>query len=186
MINYVLFGYVTCCFLISLIKRADEDKRDVFFLRLGMFFTVMADLMMIVFHYNVVGLFFFCVVQLIYVMRFTDLKCTVYVAALSAVFFVASFKVNTYIEMRLSVFYAVCILSSVLSSFLGFKKRPTRESILALAGMTLFLLCDINVAFFNLVYDYSRILQILIWVFYLPSQLLISLSGKKVQYSSAP
>lgn len=180
MFNYVLFGYVMYCFLISLIKRTDEDKRDVLLLRLGMFFTVIADLAMIVFYNNVVGLVFFCAAQLTYLIRFTDLKRTVRGSAFAAFFFTVSFVFPVAAEVRLAVFYAVCILSSVSGSFIAYKKRPSCASLMAFAGMTLFLLCDINVALFNLFYDVSGIFQILIWVFYLPSQLLISLSGEKI------
>jgi len=169
-----------CCFLVSLIKRSGEEKRDVFFLRLGMFFTAAADLMMVCFKLNAAGLVLFCVVQLIYRARFKGLQNAVFV--LGAAAFVFAVSLPLYTEFRLSLAYAVCLVSAVSASTDNYRKHPSRAALLAFSGMTLFLLCDINVALFNLFagYEFYRLFQVLLWVFYLPSQLLISLSGKRL------
>lgn len=174
------FFFVVCCFFISLIKRAGSDKRETALLRLGMFFTVLADLMMIIYHYNVEGLIFFCIVQLIYRLRFTDLKRTMTVAAAASLLFIASFLTQIPLEVRLSLFYAVCLISSVVGSFFAYKKRRSRSALMAFIGMALFMMCDINVALYNITSGYGiyRLIETLIWVFYLPSQLFISLSSE--------
>lgn len=87
-----------------------------------------------------------------------------------------------------SVLYFVCILTNVIMSIKVAVQNPSEKSnLLFAAGMILFLLCDINVAFFNLsgfieipehinsvLYAFSSILM---WTFYAPSQVLLSLSA---------
>ena len=87
-----------------------------------------------------------------------------------------------------SVLYFVCIFTNVIMSIKVEVQEPSEKSnLLFAAGMILFLLCDINVAFFNLsgfieipehinslLYAFSSILM---WTFYAPSQILLSLSA---------
>lgn len=86
-----------------------------------------------------------------------------------------------------SVFYFICIITNTVRAMSSSFKRPMDINIKLFAiGMVLFLLCDINVGLFNLsgflnlpedisntIYNFSSILM---WTFYAPSQVLISLS----------
>jgi hypothetical protein len=86
-----------------------------------------------------------------------------------------------------SVYYFISILSNTIASCrLYFLDRTSRSNQLYAIGMMLFLLCDINVGLFNLTgfielseESYSLIYSlssILMWTFYAPSQVLISMS----------
>ncbi|MDR1688413.1 MAG: lysoplasmalogenase family protein [Clostridiales bacterium] len=178
----LFFCFVLLCFFISLKKRAWEDKRDAFLLRLAMAATVMADFMMIVAGNNKAGLVFFCIAQLVYAVRFKGIKKAAKTFVLAALVFgvsaLAAFRFMPYFyaEAHMALFYAVCILSAVSGSFAAYKKRPSRKKAIAFSGMALFLLCDINVALFNLFH--GIVFRVMIWVFYLPSQILLSLSAQ--------
>jgi uncharacterized membrane protein len=96
------------------------------------------------------------------------------------------------LEMLLviTVFYFISIVTNVIRAVMNAHRSKNRiGSRIFAAGMILFLLCDINVGIFNLT-DYLSLPQtlydrlyalssILMWTFYAPSQLLISLSVKR-------
>jgi len=71
----------------------------------------------------------------------------------------------------------------VINIFVNIKaRRPKANYYLVLAGLVLFALCDLNVMLFNLprymgvARDFSSVFT-LIWVFYLPSQVLLAVSA---------
>jgi hypothetical protein len=89
-----------------------------------------------------------------------------------------------------SVFYFICILTNTVRGVKAAIDHPWDKGLLLYAfGISLFLLCDINVGFFNIsgyialpeaVYDVLYSLSsILMWAFYAPSQVLITLSIKE-------
>lgn len=89
-----------------------------------------------------------------------------------------------------SVFYFVCLVHNVVNSIRIAVRRPfTTSNALFATGLVLFLLCDINVGLFNMAafIPYSgewvqlvyRFATILMWTFYAPSQVLITLSAAK-------
>jgi hypothetical protein len=98
---------------------------------------------------------------------------------------------GVYLEglLVISVFYFICIVTNVISAFTLVRHRPENKGNLIYAiGMLLFMLCDINVGIFNLsgfisvsrevyVVLYS-ISSILMWTFYAPAQVLISISSR--------
>lgn len=93
----------------------------------------------------------------------------------------------------LAITYATLFLTTIAVTFLYFNqnkapKLPRFNKILIVLGLILFALCDINVMLYNLPrYLHVRIISIhvqdninaLIWIFYLPSQLLLAISGIK-------
>jgi hypothetical protein len=87
----------------------------------------------------------------------------------------------------ITIFYATCISTSTFNAILSKNKYPYPNNLFIIFGMLLFVLCDLNVALYNIPFS-SNIPNInlitnlfgnLIWIFYLPSQLLLSLSGFK-------
>ncbi|NFL72632.1 hypothetical protein FDB83_09060, partial [Clostridium sporogenes] len=97
-------------------------------------------------------------------------------------------KENTLLSMAL--IYFLLIIHSLVRAYRTFdnnffeKKNCSFISI----GITLFFLCDLNVAFSNIsfyllsikyVENLENVFLPLIWFFYLPSQILLSLSGEK-------
>jgi len=167
----ILFGFVVCCFFISIIKLRVNVSRDGMYLCAGMFFTVVSDFLMVVLRLNSAGLACFCIVQLIYNARFAGAKKAAAVLFLAAAVFTAGSFAAFALEYRLAAAYAVCIISAVRACI---KKRANLPCVL---GMTLFLLCDVNVAFFNLIG--GQVFFVLIWVFYLPSQMALAFSAER-------
>jgi len=83
----------------------------------------------------------------------------------------------------MGLFYGICLLNSVIKAAKAYRDRlfPKPNGHMILIGMVLFLLCDINVALYNILNEglFYNISSISMWLFYLPSQVLLSLSGYK-------
>jgi len=89
----------------------------------------------------------------------------------------------------LAFIYAALLISSIYVAIRTIKssKYPKKSALLIAIGMSLFFMCDLNVAIFNLAEtisinlfkdEYIRFYSgFLIWLFYAPSQLLLTLSG---------
>jgi len=88
----------------------------------------------------------------------------------------------------IAFFYSICLLGSTIEAIKAFRNNlyPYPNKHIILWGMVLFLLCDVNVAITYLTREHFTTLfnisSLLIWVFYLPSQVLLSISGYKFKY----
>jgi hypothetical protein len=96
-------------------------------------------------------------------------------------------KIEIELLLIITIFYFVSIVMNVIDAVRLNRKVNTTANKLFAYGMILFLLCDINVGIFNLsnfvtinnkffisLYDFTTIGM---WMFYLPAQVLIALSG---------
>mgnify|MGYP000844872188 CR=1 FL=1 len=179
--------------MISLFTGDDAlNVKDLQLLQTGLFITLIADLFLLILgrHY-ILGILLFSVVQIIYSSRygFTNLKMNirnfiVIFSSLFIVYFVVDkliFKLDFIWGMGL--FYGICLLNSVIKAAKAYRDRllPKPNGHMILIGMVLFLLCDINVALYNILNEglFYNISSISMWLFYLPSQVLLSLSGYK-------
>jgi len=87
----------------------------------------------------------------------------------------------------LSLFYFVTFIMNVLQGIYQYHKAKDASFLLFLVGILLFLLCDINVGIFNFTSYVTinsnwfaaieKFASVGMWMFYLPSQVLISLSN---------
>jgi len=144
-----------------------------------MTFTVLADFFLILFDARIIGQLLFCVTHACYIARARrgGERQRIITALLIAapVFFLFD------VTVALSAAYACLFVQSL---YLNFKCGHENRRLI-LTGLTLFLLCDVNVLLFNLPgyvnfpASAAKTAYCLIWVFYLPSQLLIALSGCK-------
>lgn len=188
MSSIIRFAIVVFCFLLTVFCKKPLNKVDLKLLRLGMFFTVIADLCLIILDYRIIGVSLFCIVQIIYIARYdmgyfrSALKILpIALFILLIVYLLLNyFNYDVDFLIFLSLFYGVCILSGLYTSVKAIRKGkyPYPNSKLILYGIILFICCDINVAL-----SYMGVLDNLtfnlIWVFYLPSQFLLSISGYK-------
>ncbi len=185
-------------------KRRDPQYADVLFLQMGLFFTLISDLFILILDYYFYGVLFFILVQQLYSLRLILLhyertdkteKILLYVKRITIQVGVAAmvYLILILAGVRLdslliaSVFYFVSIIFNTIAAVrLAVKDYRKRSNLLYAVGMLLFLLCDINVGLFNLsgfiklpeeIYKviYSYS-SILMWTFYAPSQVLIALS----------
>lgn len=185
--NILKFLSIILCLFITLLNGSRNlNEKDKLLLQHGMIFTVLADLCLLVYNNFLLGLLFFCFVQIIYYIRYKgnlELKESV----LLIIFFLIGYKLYS-IRMKsdflvvIGLFYTVLFLSSFIKSIEVYKadQYPTPNKYLITIGMLLFVLCDINVGLFYLAKDSSLLSTLserLIWIFYLPSQISLALSG---------
>ncbi len=173
MINFLL---ISACVFNSFLQ-SDRHRRDSIFLIAAMLFTLAADFNMLIVENYSMGITFFCMVQIIYFYRYSE-NCSL---TLLISFFAASFfMLNLFIVsiVAIAICYFICFFLSLTSAIKAFvqKKYPYPNSYLILWGMALFCCCDINVALSYL--NANQLSAHLIWVFYLPSQILLSFSAK--------
>jgi hypothetical protein len=150
------------------------------------FFTLIADFFLVILNNCEFGIAAFCIVQTIYIIRHSAMCKVKRIRLLFLVpinlilgFVVYQLKLQG-LNKTLAVLVAIygCLL--ITSLYLAFK---TRQYIIG-GGMVLFFMCDANVALYNIITrtqnSFSQaefIIGFLIWLFYLPSQLMLTLSG---------
>lgn len=188
------FAFVVgCLFLVLITYKICVSKRDWAWLVGGLTFTVIADYFLVLHDAHMPGVAVFSFVHVCYILRGLDVIRPVKLLNIVYLFsFVISMIfVSYYFDsiIILAVLYACLFIISIVINMWAFSKNdnthlPKRNHALVLVGIILFALCDINVLLFNLprfVYGFdfgiSNIAFALIWVFYLPSQLLLSVSG---------
>lgn len=175
-------------------------------------FTALADLFLLFPGGSYLfGIAFFIPVQLIYLLRILGaeqiaygksyavpalvLRIAVIIAAWAALLFLHLEDATT----RLAALYFVNLLLNVIHSQVLFWKQfrlpkeacrlPLRPLGLFAAGLTLFLCCDVSVGLWNLPGEvailpasFREAVLIAMWTFYLPSQVLLTLSGSGKHY----
>lgn len=187
--NILKYLSIVFCFLITLIWSENSiNTKDLKLLQMGMFFTLIADLFLVILDYHIAGVITFSIVQMVYITRYTEGKSYKIIKRLIEVFILISitcFLINRYIikiEFLIAVglFYSICILISILESIKAAKKGiyPNLNKNMIVWGMILFALCDLNVGL-SRIESIHNISSKLIWIFYLPSQVLLSLSSYK-------
>ena len=204
---YIKYLCVLFCFLLCLRINKNSftdifNHRDIFLLQLAMLITVISDFCLVIFDFYILGVFLFSLVQITYSVRFSNKKPKTILIRFSIIFLcivvlysvAILFIAGINVLFPISLFYFICLLMSVSSAIVVWKNNSYTffSKYMIVFGMILFLLCDICVALSNILlllpftgYDLEGVQQIssfLIWVFYLPSQLLLSLSGNgKIQ-----
>jgi len=200
--KYIKYLCVLLCFLLSIVSKRKPiidtgNYTDIFLLRLALFITVFADLCLVIFEVNILGVVLFCLVQITYSVRYTTVKIK---TTLISFFIIFQCIVLTYliaclfireinILLPISIFYFICLFTSVSKAIKACKNNlyPFPNKFMIALGMILFLLCDLCVFLSyiniklpltgNFIRSVQQIASLLVWVFYLPSQLLLSLSG---------
>ncbi|MGO5066372.1 hypothetical protein FDF31_10015 [Clostridium sporogenes] len=201
----IKFISIIICFAITLsIGKNICDKKDLILLRMALFFTVLADFNMLILEEFKLGILYFIIVQSLYIIRHgryrdEEYKAKIkykdiYIFVIYLFTFIILKKVNLFSKentlLSMAVIYFLLIIHSLVRAYRTFdnnffeKKNCSFISI----GITLFFLCDLNVAFSNIsfyllsikyVENLENVFLPLIWFFYLPSQILLSLSGEK-------
>lgn len=184
---------ILCFLMVLLIGKDALNKRDKAFLQAGFFMTIIVDLCLIILDYFILGVVFFCFVQIIYTIRY-EFKKIKYILMKFAIIFhgimiaywmIDFFIIKIDILFAVVLFYAICLITSVMRGIKACKNNvyPYLNRYMISFGMIFFLLCDINVGLYNisayidLSVNFENTSYLLIWLFYLPSQVLIALSG---------
>lgn len=152
----------------------------------GLAFTVGADYFLILQNWHLPGVVIFCFAHVCYILRAREGK------GAKMLFFVVALllALTAYMGIKwVAILYAGLFCANITTNFIYFKSDKARLSksnrTLFLGGLILFALCDINVLLFNLPIYFSSVSWpswlsytfYLIWVFYIPSQILLACSG---------
>ncbi|MDR2750927.1 MAG: lysoplasmalogenase family protein [Clostridiales bacterium] len=156
-------------------------RSDALLSRAALLCTASADFFMLIFRSDTVGLLFFILVQLIYHIRYLPRRAIPFymlieLAVCSLAFLVL--KALVPLDTALAAVYGICFLFSVSASIRFRTRWPMPNQLMIPAGMVLFFLCDINVGLYN-IFSYRPAFRVLFWIFYLPSQALLSVSAKR-------
>ena len=166
-------------------RRYAIGRRDAYLLRAGLLCTLSADFCMLIIYNNVIGLMFFICAQTIYFFRYMSarLYAVVLIPVLFAAYTALTWFTPLTLESRLAGVYACALITSTVTAFLRRGSYPRPNRTLIPLGMLLFMLCDINVGLMNVLPDSpgKAAAHALIWVFYLPSQILLSVSGRNIE-----
>ena len=172
--SLIKYAGIVLCFIRALYKR-----NGIIALAFGL--TLISDFILLLLNrYYVAGVSFFILVQLTYLYFLYQHQCKPYLLVRVLVFCLglAALLVCRQIDPLnvVVLFYFINLLGNTLSSLTASKSR-----MMAL-GFVLFVCCDICVGLHNLLPD-GRLYDIVtycMWLFYLPSQILICLGSEKL------
>lgn len=199
--NVIKFLTIVLCLIISIISSPlDNQSKDVFLLQLGLVFTVLADYTFLIHNDDysfAIGLF--AIVQIIYSLRYREGNEISRVIKFIVLYIVIAMAYKILKEnlleidflIAIAIFYGVCLISSLKDALLLYKKdvKDYRSKIILFA-MILFLLCDTSLGLNYILSEVKirgdilillkEISSISIWLYYLPSQLLLAFSGAEL------
>lgn len=197
--NMLKFISMILVFIISLIAgRNVIGVQDILLLRIGLLITLIADVFLLLINsYYILGVGLFSIVQIIYSIRYKPENAKNIIKNFGIIGIILCFTyaiINQYIIeidflIIIGIYYALCLLSSTTKAIQIYKNKlySRLNSKIIVSAMILFFLCDINVAVYNIIKSTDMSLSftialynisfISIWFFYLPSQVLLSLSG---------
>lgn len=182
---------IILCFLFALF-----GTKKFNFILLALFFTLIADYFLLFTDIFIFGVMFFILVQIFYLLNiinnlnvFRTITLLIFLflsVNLSIYYFLNSFE---FFYIFISIYISLSFTNIISYSYLHNKNPLNIEYILILVGIILLLICDIHVALYNLknfiliensgLNNYISISGKLIWIFYLPSQIFISIASKK-------
>ena len=203
--GYVKFSGIVMCFVYVLLESLlhRDNNKDRSAVLTALLFTVCADICLLLADYYEWGVAFFILVQVWYLYRLWGagaaasikgilvFRCILFLAAMAALL---CMKIPVDRLLLITVFYFINIVHNTLLAVKWFRSTGdaldedhNRKALFFVSGMILFVLCDINVGIYNCggylsgqgaVYEaVMSFASVGMWLFYLPSQVLISLSG---------
>jgi len=207
--NIIKFSIVGICLCYALFFSGSVWQGQLFCLQLALLFTVISDLCILLLDYYLLGMISFCIVQQLYSRRLDllnrknkDIRAEQdgirglsirlglqLIVTIMTCLILQRFGIRIESLLVVTTFYFISIITNVFRAVkLAALQPKDKGNVLFAIGISLFLLCDINVGFFNAsdyiplsgdlfehLYSFSTILM---WMFYAPSQVLIALSAK--------
>ena len=158
-------------------------------LQLAFAATFIADLFLAVNNTSIFGVFVFAVAQFLHFSRLKQLskKVIILIALVITIVFIIFSAFGPYSIVLMGAIYAFFLISNLILAHDWYKKahgEKKNPAFSAYAGFILFACCDLCVAgsFFAglhaLPFVFKRIFDFSAWIFYYPSQVLISNSSK--------
>ena len=206
--NYVKFFFIALCFSIALCSYwFCRSKKDWAYLAAAMGFTMVSDYFLVLAHNYRAGVFVFCFVHIAYILRVSGWAATgnhlekslskigAIICGGGLIFVVFAFvPALPWVDplIVLAIVYASLFAQNFADHIRYYRQGGPNRKIM-LTGLILFILCDIHVMLFNLPNFLPVPPEIglwgwrWIWVFYAPSQLLLSVSAVRWgEASTAP
>lgn len=189
----IKFGGILLCLLYILVTAKDrENKKDTCILGAAMVFTLIADWCILLHDYYVLGLVAFIAVQYLYFVRIHNgmgpykfLLARNLIISTILIFTVIKLNINDCV-LSLAIVYFVTFFFNIVDLLKKSIELKDKKRYFFLLGLVLFIICDINVGIYNALdfvsIDYEgfnslyEIASIAMWFFYLPAQVILSLS----------
>ena len=176
---------ILLCFLFVMLVGTSYDGK---LLKLAFIITLIADLFLLVIDdYYLIGVSVFCFVQFIYAYRLLNInkvkykfRAMVYVVSILITEIIVKIVFEEMVDLLtiVTIIYFVTLINNIINSIFYFKCNY-----LFSVGLILFGFCDVFVGLSNLnnyiSFDYDFTIDFA-WLFYIPSQVLIALSVKKL------
>jgi hypothetical protein len=162
---------VACCLWVAAAQTKGRGTHCI----AAAFFTLTADIFLLFTRCHTIGVGVFCVAQAFRCLQFgVRKKMLGGIAVAGGAAGGLAYAAGLPLLYAASALYAVLLLANTVYAFA--KRGPGFR--LARWGMVLFVLCDVHVAVANLPWlSVCGVAFLLSWVFYMPSQLLLALSG---------
>jgi len=208
--SYIKFTIIILCFCYALFLGKSADKSILLSMRMALFFTLVSDLFILLLDQYYNGVLTFIFAQQLYGIRLSMVKYNsndekeaslmrrdflirlAFQAVVLVVICLLLVRTGTKLDELLiaSILYFLSILTNFARGIrIAASHKKKRELVLFAVGITLFLLCDINVGIFNLsgyvqlpettYHVLYNIASILMWAFYAPSQVVLALSTRE-------
>ena len=181
---YIKFAFVGACLGVAVVSYFFcRDKRDWFWLVVGLSFTLAADYFLILHDRHLPGVAVFCFAHVAYILRAVKLR----LAYVLPFFVLAVIGVAYVVLGRDAIFVFALLYAALFVCNIYVSARYLRHNRwLVVTGLLLFAACDICVLLYDLPLYFSapaylRQVYPLIWVFYLPSQGLLAVSAVKIR-----
>lgn len=185
---YLKYAGIFLCFLyVFFCLGENEEAKDIGLVRYILFFTLVSDTFLLLVNHYAIGMTTFVVAQLLHWCRLRQKKpkYNQWILVIGILLLVGLRCLGVALDYVLvvSVFYFLCMVRNALYGLLH------RENVYYSLGLFLFLCCDLNVGLFNmasyiavpdsLTFFVEHVVAVAMWLFYLPSQVLITISVKK-------
>jgi len=197
-VNLRYLGILLCLIMSLVVLRKTPYRRDAYHQVICLLFAVVADFFLLYTKFFLVGIMIFWCAHICAIRRyrirlfFPAVTVAVIGGAVCGIFagigdtIVRTVPFLSFLtlgsgEMLVNIaafFYAVFILTATVATF--FYPQAKANNICSRLGMSLFVACDINVLLFNTMSHDSPLFGLvsqLMWIFYLPSQILLSISA---------
>ncbi|MBR3220398.1 hypothetical protein IKF76_00825 [Candidatus Saccharibacteria bacterium] len=155
-------------------------------LQTALFFTLLADTILVLDSTSIVGVFVFCIAQFFHMTRLSKIRPVNLLLYLSLISLLFGFSLIQNIPpiFALCLVYAGSLITNIVFSYRWRKKSDSIPANCSFFGFLLFLACDSCVAISYLSFTHAlpyfcyAPANYLAWFFYYPSQLLIANSSK--------
>ena len=175
-------GILLCIFLVVSSRNSWHSKADGTSTLTALILTGISDIFLLFTrNYIAIGIGIFCLAHIAWMHRYkSGIKLPIIIWIIAVFISIFQYLMGN-IMFSISTLVLIYTIFIIFVTYLALKSNlPHVSKRFAMFGMILFLLCDINVFLFNIVSYGSKIYEIsaiLMWLFYLPSQVLLALSA---------